>query len=80
MGDMHAGHDPVVVADDGLATALDCAAAEGAQFTDGGVVPDDQFGVLAVILRRLNFPIAPLILGIVLGKVIEKNWWPLTFR
>jgi putative tricarboxylic transport membrane protein len=30
------------------------------------------FGVLAVVLRRLNFPIAPLILGIVLGKLFDE--------
>lgn len=30
------------------------------------------FGALAVVLRRLNFPLAPLILGIVLGGIFDE--------
>jgi putative tricarboxylic transport membrane protein len=31
------------------------------------------FGVIGFILRQLNFPMAPLVLGIVLGDLLEKN-------
>jgi putative tricarboxylic transport membrane protein len=31
------------------------------------------FGVIGFLLRRLNFPMAPLVLGIVLGDLLEKN-------
>ena len=31
------------------------------------------FGVVGFILRQLNFPMAPLVLGIVLGDLLEKN-------
>ena len=31
------------------------------------------FGVAGFILRQLNFPMAPLVLGIVLGDLMEKN-------
>jgi putative tricarboxylic transport membrane protein len=31
------------------------------------------FGVIGFFLRRLNFPMAPLVLGIVLGDLLEKN-------
>jgi putative tricarboxylic transport membrane protein len=31
------------------------------------------FGVIGFMLRRLNFPMAPLVLGIVLGDLLEKN-------
>jgi putative tricarboxylic transport membrane protein len=31
------------------------------------------FGVIGFVLRRLNFPMAPLVLGIVLGDLLEKN-------
>ena len=31
------------------------------------------FGVIGFALRRLNFPMAPLVLGIVLGDLLEKN-------
>jgi putative tricarboxylic transport membrane protein len=31
------------------------------------------FGVIGFVLRRLNFPMAPLVLGIVLGDLMEKN-------
>jgi putative tricarboxylic transport membrane protein len=31
------------------------------------------FGVIGFILRKLNFPMAPLVLGIVLGDLLEKN-------
>jgi len=30
------------------------------------------FGALAVVMRELNFPLAPLILGIVLGKLFDE--------
>jgi putative tricarboxylic transport membrane protein len=31
------------------------------------------FGVLGYLLRRYGFPVAPLVLGIVLGDLMEKN-------
>ena len=31
------------------------------------------FGVVGFALRQLNFPMAPLVLGIVLGDLLEKN-------
>jgi len=31
------------------------------------------FGVLGFLLRELNYPMAPLILGIVLGDILDKN-------
>jgi putative tricarboxylic transport membrane protein len=31
------------------------------------------FGVIGFLLRRLNFPMAPLVLGIVLGDLMEKS-------
>jgi putative tricarboxylic transport membrane protein len=31
------------------------------------------FGVIGFVLRQLNFPMAPLVLGIVLGDILEKN-------
>jgi putative tricarboxylic transport membrane protein len=31
------------------------------------------FGVAGFLLRQLNFPMAPLVLGIVLGDLLEKN-------
>ena len=31
------------------------------------------FGVIGFVLRRLNIPMAPLVLGIVLGDLLEKN-------
>jgi putative tricarboxylic transport membrane protein len=31
------------------------------------------FGVIGFILRQLNFPMAPLVLGIVLGDILEKS-------
>jgi putative tricarboxylic transport membrane protein len=31
------------------------------------------FGVVGFLLRQLNFPMAPLVLGIVLGDLMEKN-------
>ena len=31
------------------------------------------FGVAGFMLRQLNFPMAPLVLGIVLGDLLEKN-------
>jgi putative tricarboxylic transport membrane protein len=31
------------------------------------------FGVIGFALRQLNFPMAPLVLGIVLGDILEKN-------
>jgi putative tricarboxylic transport membrane protein len=31
------------------------------------------FGVIGFVLRQLNFPMAPLVLGIVLGDLMEKN-------
>jgi hypothetical protein len=52
---VHAGHDPVVVADDGLAAALNRSAAEGAQLADGVVVADDELGVLAGVFLVLRF-------------------------
>jgi putative tricarboxylic transport membrane protein len=31
------------------------------------------FGIVGLILRQLNFPMAPLVLGIVLGDILEKS-------
>jgi putative tricarboxylic transport membrane protein len=31
------------------------------------------FGFLGFILRELKFPMAPMILGLVLGELLEKN-------
>jgi putative tricarboxylic transport membrane protein len=31
------------------------------------------FGVLGFVLRRFHFPVAPLVLGIVLGDLLEKS-------
>jgi putative tricarboxylic transport membrane protein len=31
------------------------------------------FGVIGYFLRRLNYPMAPLVLGIVLGDLLDKN-------
>jgi putative tricarboxylic transport membrane protein len=31
------------------------------------------FGVIGFFLRKLNFPMAPLVLGIVLGDLMEKS-------
>ena len=31
------------------------------------------FGVIGFVLRQLNFPMAPLVLGIVLGDLLEKS-------
>jgi putative tricarboxylic transport membrane protein len=31
------------------------------------------FGVLGFVLRQLNYPMAPLVLGIVLGDLLDKN-------
>ena len=31
------------------------------------------FGIIGFVLRQLNFPMAPLVLGIVLGDLLEKN-------
>jgi putative tricarboxylic transport membrane protein len=31
------------------------------------------FGVIGYVLRRLGYPIAPLVLGIVLGDLMEKG-------
>jgi putative tricarboxylic transport membrane protein len=31
------------------------------------------FGVLGLVLRQLNFPMAPLILGVVLGPILDTN-------
>jgi putative tricarboxylic transport membrane protein len=31
------------------------------------------FGVIGYFLRKLNFPMAPLVLGIVLGDLMEKS-------
>ena len=31
------------------------------------------FGIIGFSLRQLNFPMAPLVLGIVLGDLLEKN-------
>jgi putative tricarboxylic transport membrane protein len=31
------------------------------------------FGVIGFILRQLNYPMAPLVLGIVLGDLLDKN-------
>ena len=31
------------------------------------------FGVLGFVLRRLNYPVAPLVLGLVLGDLMEKG-------
>jgi len=32
------------------------------------------FGILGYILRKLNFPIAPLVLALVLGRMAERNY------
>ncbi len=34
------------------------------------------FGVVGFVLRQLNFPMAPLVLGIVLGDLLEKKFAP----
>jgi putative tricarboxylic transport membrane protein len=31
------------------------------------------FGIAGFVLRRLNYPMAPLVLGLVLGDLMEKN-------
>ncbi len=31
------------------------------------------FGIIGYFLRRLNYPMAPLVLGIVLGDLLDKN-------
>jgi putative tricarboxylic transport membrane protein len=31
------------------------------------------FGIVGFVLRQLNFPMAPLVLGIVLGDLLEKS-------
>jgi putative tricarboxylic transport membrane protein len=31
------------------------------------------FGLLGFVLRQMNYPMAPLVLGIVLGDLLEKN-------
>ena len=31
------------------------------------------FGLLGFALRQMNYPMAPLILGIVLGDILDKN-------
>jgi len=31
------------------------------------------FGIVGFILRQFNYPMAPLVLGIVLGDLLEKN-------
>ena len=56
VGDVHVGHDPVVVADPGYAASLRGAAVEGAVFADDVAVTDLQCAVFArifFILRRL---------------------------
>ena len=32
------------------------------------------FGVLGFTLRQMNYPMAPLVLGIVLGDILDKNF------
>jgi putative tricarboxylic transport membrane protein len=32
------------------------------------------FGLIGFLLRRFGFPVAPLVLGIVLGDLLEKNF------
>jgi putative tricarboxylic transport membrane protein len=32
------------------------------------------FGVLGFVLRKYGYPMAPLVLGIVLGDLLEKNF------
>nr|WP_272213757.1 tripartite tricarboxylate transporter permease [Marinicella sp. W31]MDC2879709.1 tripartite tricarboxylate transporter permease [Marinicella sp. W31] len=31
------------------------------------------FGVVGYVLRRLNYPMAPLVLGIILGSLLDKS-------
>jgi putative tricarboxylic transport membrane protein len=31
------------------------------------------FGLIGFVLRQFNYPMAPLVLGIVLGDLLEKN-------
>ena len=31
------------------------------------------FGILGFVLRQLGYPMAPLVLGIVLGDLLDKN-------
>ncbi|MFT5893906.1 MAG: putative tricarboxylic transport membrane protein [bacterium] len=31
------------------------------------------FGVLGFVLRRMNYPMAPLVLGIILGSLLDKS-------
>jgi putative tricarboxylic transport membrane protein len=55
-----------------VVVALAVVGAYASKLQYGDVWMMVAFGVLAVILRRLNFPIAPLILGIVLGKLFDE--------
>lgn len=45
-------------------------AIQGRTFDIGVMV---VFGVLGFILREMNYPMAPLILGIILGDILDKN-------
>ena len=31
------------------------------------------FGIIGYIMREMEYPIAPLVLGIILGKILDKN-------
>ena len=31
------------------------------------------FGIIGYIMREMDYPIAPLVLGIILGKILDKN-------
>jgi putative tricarboxylic transport membrane protein len=31
------------------------------------------FGIVGFLLRRMNYPLAPLVLGIILGDLLDKN-------
>ena len=63
---MHTGHDPVVIANTGNATTLNCTFVKGAKFADVIPVADDQFGIFATIFfvlrifadgRKLVYPV-----------------------
>ena len=54
MGEVHVGHDPVVVAHPGHACILHRAPVEGAKLADGVAVPDFQARRLAAVLHVLT--------------------------
>ena len=55
-----------------VVVALAVIGAYAAQLQYGDVWIMLAFGVLAVVMRALSFPLAPLILGVVLGKLFDE--------